>query len=93
MKIKKGPTVFSAMRPLHKALEFSSSVFIPGVTGNFNGALEMLREIAKMIGDGVVKDMVLMQEDVLSFNSVSGNSIQEKIQNIIIEGLKTSYSA
>lgn len=45
MKIKKGPTVFSAMRPLYKALEFSSSIFIPGVTGNFNGALEMLREI------------------------------------------------
>jgi len=45
MKIKRGLTVFSAMRPLHKALEFSSSIFIPGVTGNFNGSLEMLRGI------------------------------------------------
>ncbi|UZE93836.1 MAG: DHH family phosphoesterase [Candidatus Pacearchaeota archaeon] len=45
MKVKRGLTVFSAMRPLHKALEFSSSVYIPGVTGNFNGSLGMLREI------------------------------------------------
>ncbi len=45
MQLKRGLTVFSAMRPLHKALEFSSSVFIPGVTGNFNGSLEMLKEI------------------------------------------------
>lgn len=45
MKLKKGLTVFSAMRPLHKALEFSSSIFIPGVTGNSNGSLEMLKDI------------------------------------------------
>ena len=45
MKIKRGLIVFSAMRPIHKALEFSSSIFIPGVTGNFNGSLKMLKDI------------------------------------------------
>ena len=45
MEIRRGLTVFSAMRPLHKALEFSSSIFIPGVTGNPKGSFEMLREI------------------------------------------------
>ncbi len=45
MRVKRGLTVFSAMRPLHKALEFSSSIFIPGVTGNSKGSFEMLREI------------------------------------------------
>ena len=44
MQIKKGPIIFSSMRPLHKALEFSSSVFIPGVTGNFSGVVALLRE-------------------------------------------------
>ncbi|MGB9707920.1 MAG: DHHA1 domain-containing protein [Candidatus Pacearchaeota archaeon] len=45
MQIKKGLTVFSSMRPVHKALEFSSSIFIPGVTGSNNGALMMLRDL------------------------------------------------
>ena len=45
MQIKKGLTVFSSMRPVHKALEFSSSIFIPGVTGSSNGALMMLRDL------------------------------------------------
>lgn len=45
MQIKKGLTVFSSMRPIHKALEFSSNIFIPGVTGSANGALMMLREL------------------------------------------------
>lgn len=43
MQIKRSLTVFSATRPLHKALEFSS-MFIHGVTGYANGALTMLRE-------------------------------------------------
>jgi len=45
MQIRKGLTVFSSMRPIHKALEFSSSIFIPGVTGSSNGALMMLRDL------------------------------------------------
>lgn len=45
MQIKRGLTVFSSMRPVHKALEFSSSIFIPGVTGSPNGALMMLRDL------------------------------------------------
>jgi RecJ-like exonuclease len=42
--IKKGPLIFSATRSLHKALEFSSSVFIPNVTGSSKGVSELLRE-------------------------------------------------
>lgn len=45
MQVKRGLTVFSAMRPVHKALEFSSNIFIPGVTGNTNGAIIMLRDL------------------------------------------------
>lgn len=45
MQIRRGLTVFSSMRPVHKALEFSSNIFIPGVTGSSNGALMMLRDL------------------------------------------------
>lgn len=43
--VKKGLKIFSSTRPLHKALEFSSNIFIPGVTGDSNGAVQFLREI------------------------------------------------
>jgi len=44
VSVKKGLPLFSSTRPLHKALEFSSSVFIPGVTGSSSGVLNLLRE-------------------------------------------------
>lgn len=44
MKSQRSLTIFSAMRPLHKALELSSEIFIPGVTGSSSGALKLLRE-------------------------------------------------
>lgn len=43
-QIKKGLIIFSSTRPVHKSLEFSSNVYIPGVTGSFTGALDLLRE-------------------------------------------------
>jgi len=44
-QVKKGLNVFSTTRALHKALEFGSSIFIPGVTGSSNGALAFLRDL------------------------------------------------
>jgi RecJ-like exonuclease len=46
IQVKKGPIIFSSTRPIHKALEFSSNVFIPGVTGSYSGVLALLREAA-----------------------------------------------
>ena len=42
--IKKGPLIYPSTRPLNRALEYSSSPYIPGVTGSFKGTLELLRE-------------------------------------------------
>lgn len=42
--VKKGLPIFSSTRPLRKALEFSSSIFIPGVTGSSSGVINLLRE-------------------------------------------------
>lgn len=44
LEIKKSLLIFSATRPLRKSLEYSTSFFIPGVTGSSIGVLELLRE-------------------------------------------------
>lgn len=42
--IKKGLLLYPSTRPLNKALEYCSNPFIPGVTGDSQGALTLLRE-------------------------------------------------
>ncbi|MEM4271914.1 MAG: DHH family phosphoesterase [Candidatus Pacearchaeota archaeon] len=42
--IKKGLLIYPATRPLDKALEYSSSIYIPGVTGSYKGALALLKD-------------------------------------------------
>lgn len=42
--IKKGLLIYPATRPLDKALEYSSNPYIPGVSGSYKGALELLKD-------------------------------------------------
>ncbi len=42
--IKKGLLVYPSTRPLNKALEYCSNPYIPGVTGSYKGALNLVRE-------------------------------------------------
>ena len=44
LTLKKGIVLYPATRPLRRALEWSTSPYIPGVTGNGPGAMEILRE-------------------------------------------------
>ena len=44
LKIKKGLVLYPATRPLKRTLEYSTSPYIPGVTGNSNGTLSLLKE-------------------------------------------------
>jgi len=92
MEVKRGLTVFSAMRPLHKALEFSSSIFIPGVTGNSKGSFEMLREIGIDVktSRGWRTMMDLSQEELsrlittILIRRVNDGRSQEIIDNIYL---------
>ncbi len=43
--VKKGLLIYPSTRPLDKSLEYSSSLFIPGVTGNQRGVYELLKEV------------------------------------------------
>lgn len=44
IRIKKGILIYPSTRPIDKALEYSSRPFIPGITGNRENILELLRE-------------------------------------------------
>jgi len=44
VKKKRGLLIYPSTRPLNRVLEFCSHPYIPGVTGNIKGVLELLRE-------------------------------------------------
>ena len=44
LKTKKGLTLYPSTRPLKRALEWSVSPYIPGVTGNQSGVIDLLNE-------------------------------------------------
>jgi single-stranded-DNA-specific exonuclease len=44
IKAKKGLRIFGRSRQLHKMLEYSSDIFIPGVTGSESGAIQLLHQ-------------------------------------------------
>ena len=62
LKIKKGIVLYPATRPLRRALEWSTSPYIPGVTGNGPGVQELLRET----GIGYNKSLLDLSEDEMS---------------------------
>ena len=64
--VKKGLLLYPATRPLNKTLEFSSSMFIPGVTGSSMGAINMLREAGIGMQDGRYKTLIEINEEEMS---------------------------
>jgi len=64
--IKKGLLLYPATRPVHKTLEFSSSIFIPGITGNSKGVLSLLREIGIKKENNGYKNLIELSEEELS---------------------------
>ncbi len=64
--IKKGLLFYPSTRPVHKTLEFSSSLFIPGVTGNPKGVLEILRECGIERVNGEYPSLLELDEEASS---------------------------
>jgi RecJ-like exonuclease len=64
--IKKGLFIYPATRPLNKSLEYNSSFFIPGVTGNYKGVLSLLKEAGIKKIDNQYKSLVDLDEDETS---------------------------
>lgn len=62
LEVKKGLVIYPATRPLRRALEWSTSPYIPGVTGNGPGAMEILRET----GIGYEKSLLELNSEEMS---------------------------
>jgi single-stranded-DNA-specific exonuclease len=55
LTIRKGLVLYPATRPLRRALEYSTSPYIPGVTGNGEGVISLLREIGVGMGKSLLE--------------------------------------
>lgn len=60
---KRGLLIYPSTRPLNKVLEFSSNPFIPEVTGNPEGVIEILRESGIAPENGKYKNLIELNED------------------------------
>ncbi len=64
--VKKGLLVYPSTRSIDKALEYSSSPYIPSVTGSFKGVMELLREANIQKNNGSYKSLYELTEKEMS---------------------------
>lgn len=81
MIIKKGLLFYPATRPLNKALEFSSGIFIPGVTGSSAGAINLLREAGIERKEGRYKSLMELDKEEMS-NLITAIILRRNKKNI-----------
>jgi RecJ-like exonuclease len=62
IKRKRGLLIYPSTRPINRVLEFSSSPYIPGVTGDQKGVLELLRE-AGLTGSGKYPNIINLNNE------------------------------
>jgi len=64
--IKKGLLLYPATRPLHKALEYGSGLYIPGITGNSRGVFDLLAEAGIRKENDSFKSLIDLSEEEMS---------------------------
>lgn len=64
--IKKSLLIYPSTRPLDRALEYSSSPYIPSVTGNYKGVIELLKDANIPRVDGRYKSLYELTEEEMS---------------------------
>ena len=60
---KRGPMIYPSTRPLNRTLEFCSSPYIPEVTGNIRGVLDLLREAGLNLPGGGYPSLLDLDEE------------------------------
>lgn len=60
---KKGLLIYPSTRPINRTLEYCSNPYIPGVTGNIKGVLELLREIGLNPKNGKYPSLIDLEEN------------------------------
>lgn len=63
IKKKRGLLIYPSTRPLNRTLEYSSNPYIPEVTGNIKGVLELLREVGLNPENGKYKSLLELTEE------------------------------
>ncbi|MDO8467712.1 MAG: DHH family phosphoesterase [Nanoarchaeota archaeon] len=63
---KRGLLIYPSTRPLNRTLEYSSNPFIPGVTGNSDGVLELLREAGLSPENGNYKSLIELNDEEMT---------------------------
>ncbi len=61
--VRKGLLIYPSTRPLNRALEYSSSPYIPNVTGSFRGVIEVLKEANISKSNGSYKSICELTDD------------------------------
>jgi len=64
--IKKGILLYPSTRPIDKALEYSSGMYIPEVTGSYKGVLDLLKEANLQKTDGRFKALYELNDEEMS---------------------------
>jgi len=62
IKRKRGVLIYPSTRPLNRTLEYCSRPYIPGVSGDIKGVLELLREIGLNPEGGKYKSIIELDE-------------------------------
>jgi single-stranded-DNA-specific exonuclease len=63
ISLKKGVLLYPSTRPLNKTLEYCSNPYIPGITGDNQGANELLREAGITFTKQGYKSLIELNED------------------------------
>lgn len=63
---KRGLLIYPSTRPINRVLEFNSNPYIPGVTGDIEGVLNLLREINLKPHNGKYKTLLELDEREMS---------------------------
>ena len=76
LEIKKGLVLYPATRPLRRALEYSTSPYIPGVTGNGLAVCDFLKEI------GIANEKSLLELDEKEMSKlITGILVRRAVNN------------
>ena len=86
--VKKGLRLYPATRPLDRALEYSTSIYIPGVSGSFKGVMELLRDAKIERGPSGHKSLAELSEQEMSrlITAVMLRRMNEKVRDEEIIG-------
>ncbi len=64
--IKKGLLLYPSTRPIDRVLEYSSKPYLPGITGSYQGVLEILRDSNLQKENGKYKALYEFSEEEMS---------------------------